>query len=145
MELRALKEAGTSLAQSEHGIASSPEASVSALTTRLPRRSILVDATAADTQPLLEIALQRGFDLVLANKLPLAGAQAAFDRLHNIAESRSRRVAHEATVGAGLPVIDTISAPMRLTLGKMRISSSVSPEFEIARTTSPRTSMPRSP
>jgi aspartokinase/homoserine dehydrogenase 1 len=108
MELRALKEAGTSLAHSEGGTACAPEASVAALTARLPRRSILVDATAADTQPMLEAALQRGFDLVLANKLPLAGAQSAFDRLHAIADARGRRVAHEATVGAGLPVIDTL-------------------------------------
>jgi len=109
MELRALKEAGTSLAQGDGGVASSPDASIAAATSRLPRRSILVDATAADTQPLLEAALQRGFDLVLANKLPLAGAQAAFDRLHAIADGRGRRVAHEATVGAGLPVIDTLN------------------------------------
>lgn len=109
MELRALKESGTSLAQSDSGTASSPDASVAALTARLPRGSILVDATAADTQPMLEAALQRGFDLVLANKLPLAGAQADFDRLHAIANARRRRVAHEATVGAGLPVIDTLN------------------------------------
>jgi aspartokinase/homoserine dehydrogenase 1 len=108
MELRALKEGGTSLAQIEGGIACTPEASVATLTARLPRRSILVDATASDTQPMLEAALQRGFDLVLANKLPLAGAQSAFDRLHAIADARGRRVAHEATVGAGLPVIDTL-------------------------------------
>ena len=109
MELRALKEAGTSIAQSEGGTACLPETSVATLTARLPRRSILVDATAADTQPMLEAALQRGFDLVLANKLPLAGAQADFDRLHSIAEARTRRIAHEATVGAGLPVIDTLN------------------------------------
>ena len=109
MELRALKEAGTSIAQSEGGTACLPETSVATLTARLPRRSILVDATAADTQPMLESALQRGFDLVLANKLPLAGAQADFDRLHSIAEARTRRIAHEATVGAGLPVIDTLN------------------------------------
>jgi aspartokinase/homoserine dehydrogenase 1 len=108
MELRALKESGTSLAQIEGGCLCTPDASVAELTARLPRRSILVDATAADTQPMLETALQRGFDLVLANKLPLAGAQSAFDRLHAIADARGRRVAHEATVGAGLPVIDTL-------------------------------------
>jgi aspartokinase/homoserine dehydrogenase 1 len=109
MELRALKEGGTPIAQSEGGTACLPATAVATLTARLPRRSILVDATAADTQPLLEAALQRGFDLVLANKLPLAGAQADFDRLHSIAEARTRRIAHEATVGAGLPVIDTLN------------------------------------
>ena len=109
MELRALKEAGTSLAQSLGGVACSPETAVATLTARLPRGSILVDATAADTQPMLEAAVQRGFDLVLANKLPLAGAQADFDRLHAAANARKRYVAHEATVGAGLPVIDTLN------------------------------------
>jgi bifunctional aspartokinase / homoserine dehydrogenase 1 len=109
MELRTLKEAGTSLARIDGGTACTPETSVATLTARLPRRRILVDATAADTQPLLETALQRGFDLVLANKLPLAGAQADFDRLHATATARKRRVAHEATVGAGLPVIDTLN------------------------------------
>jgi len=109
MELRASKEGGTSLAESAGGTVCSPETSVATLTALLPRGSILVDATAANTQPMLETALQRGFDLVLANKLPLAGAQADFDRLHAIANGRRRRVAHEATVGAGLPVIDTLN------------------------------------
>jgi aspartokinase/homoserine dehydrogenase 1 len=71
-------------------------------------RPVLVDATAAETGELLVTALARGWDLVLANKLPLAGDQAAFDRLRRIALERGRRVLHEATVGAGLPVIDTL-------------------------------------
>ena len=53
------KDAGTSLAQTEGGTPASPETSVATLTTRLPRRSILVDATAAETRPMLEAALQR--------------------------------------------------------------------------------------
>ena len=108
MEIRTLKAAGTSLAHVDGGTSSTPEAAVSAITAALPRGSILVDATAADTHQLLESALLRGFDLVLANKLPLAGAQADFDRLRTLAEKRGRRIAHEATVGAGLPVIDTL-------------------------------------
>ena len=108
MEIRALKAAGTSLARVDGGIASTPHAAIAAITSALPRGSILVDATAADTHHLLESALIRGFDLVLANKLPLAGAQANFDRLRALAEQRGRRIAHEATVGAGLPVIDTL-------------------------------------
>src|SRR4029079_8994421 len=66
MELRALKEAGTSIAQSEGGTACLPETSVATLTARLPRRSILVDATAADTQPILEAAPYTRIDLVLS-------------------------------------------------------------------------------
>lgn len=71
-------------------------------------RPVLVDATAAETGALLEAALTHDWDLVLANKLPLAGEQAAFERLRRAARERGRHVLHEATVGAGLPVIDTL-------------------------------------
>lgn len=71
-------------------------------------RPILVDATASDTAPLLEDALARGWDVVLANKVPLAADQDAVDRLHGAATAFGRRLLHEATVGAGLPVIDTL-------------------------------------
>ena len=112
MELRAHKSSGKSLATAEGGRQSSPEEAVDTMTAKSGGISrgnrVLIDATAADTQPLLETALVRGFDLVLANKLPLAGAQEAHDRLHDIARVRRRRILHEATVGAGLPVIDTL-------------------------------------
>lgn len=71
-------------------------------------RPILVDATAADTSSVLETALAHRWDLVLANKLPLAGEQPLFDRLHRAADDHRRQILHEATVGAGLPVIDTL-------------------------------------
>ena len=66
--------------------------------------AIVVDTTAAEHMtPALSRALQQGYSLVLANKRPLAGpwsdAQPFFD---------SPRVAFEATVGAGLPVINTL-------------------------------------
>jgi aspartokinase/homoserine dehydrogenase 1 len=47
-------------------------------------------------------------DLVLANKRPLAATRRAADALARTAAARGRRVLHEATVGAGLPIIDTI-------------------------------------
>jgi len=112
MELRAHKASGKSLATAEGGHPSSPENAVDVITAKsggLSRANrVLVDATAADTLPLLETALARGCDLVLANKLPLAGSQSLHDRLHDIAKLRRRRILHEATVGAGLPVIDTL-------------------------------------
>jgi aspartokinase/homoserine dehydrogenase 1 len=112
MELRAHKASGRSLATAEGGRQSSPEEAVDTITSKSAGMSranrILVDATAADTLPLLETALVRGCDLVLANKLPLAGTQSVHDRLHDIARVRRRRILHEATVGAGLPVIDTL-------------------------------------
>src|SRR5438105_9436567 len=47
-------------------------------------------------------------DLVLANKRPLAGPEKDARALARAAATQGRRVLHEATVGAGLPIIDTI-------------------------------------
>ncbi|MCG6923739.1 MAG: aspartate kinase [Acidobacteria bacterium] len=70
-------------------------------------RPALVDVTADETTPLLVAGLEHGFDLVLANKKPLAGSEAHYRRLHDTAAATGRRLLYEATVGAGLPVIDT--------------------------------------
>ena len=68
---------------------------------------ILVDVTAEDTTAALRAALEHGLDLVLANKRPLAGPLAQADALWHEAHARGRRVLHEATVGAGLPILNT--------------------------------------
>jgi bifunctional aspartokinase / homoserine dehydrogenase 1 len=66
-----------------------------------------VDLTADDTGAALEAALTHGMDLVLANKRPLAGRRSASESLWQTARAQGRRILHEATVGAGLPIIDT--------------------------------------
>jgi aspartokinase/homoserine dehydrogenase 1 len=71
-------------------------------------RPVLVDVTAEETSDLLVAALGQGFDLVLANKKPLSGSEAAHRRLLEAAAVTGRRVLFEATVGAGLPVMDTL-------------------------------------
>jgi homoserine dehydrogenase len=68
---------------------------------------VLVDVTAEDTADLLLAALAQGFDLVLANKKPLAGPADSYRRLLGAAAAAARRVRYEATVGAGLPILDT--------------------------------------
>jgi bifunctional aspartokinase / homoserine dehydrogenase 1 len=68
---------------------------------------ILVDVTADDTTPALRLALTSGMDLVLANKRPLGGRLADARGLLDLAASNGRRLLHETTVGAGLPIIDT--------------------------------------
>jgi hypothetical protein len=68
---------------------------------------VVVDLTADDTSAALETALLHGMDLVLANKRPIAGRRAASEALWQTARARGRRILHEATVGAGLPIIDT--------------------------------------
>jgi homoserine dehydrogenase len=57
---------------------------------------------------VLEAAVRHGMDLVLANKRPLADRADAADGLARAAAARGRRVLHEATVGAGLPLLDTL-------------------------------------
>jgi len=68
---------------------------------------ILVDVTADETGPALRAALERGLDLVLANKRPLSGPVAAADALWREAAARGRHLLREATVGAGLPILST--------------------------------------
>ena len=75
---------------------------------------MLVDLTADDTAPALELALTHGMDLVLANKRPLAGRRSVSESLWQTARARGRRVLHEATVGAGLPIIDTLPQAHRV-------------------------------
>jgi aspartokinase/homoserine dehydrogenase 1 len=70
-------------------------------------RPVLVDVTAEETGDLLQTAIQQGFDLVLANKKPLAGTMEEWQRLFEVADASGRRIRYEATVGAGLPIIDT--------------------------------------
>jgi len=70
-------------------------------------RPVLVDVTAEETGDLLLAALGRGFDLVLANKKPLAGSAESHARLLEAAAQAKRLVLFEATVGAGLPILDT--------------------------------------
>ena len=70
-------------------------------------RPVLVDVTAEETGDLLRAALGHGFDLVLANKKPLAGPHRDHEALLAAAEASGRRVLYEATVGAGLPILDT--------------------------------------
>src|SRR5262249_17487853 len=53
-------------------------------------RPVLVDVTSDDTAPVLEQALGHGFDLVLANKKPLAASAAAYQRLMSASSKAGR-------------------------------------------------------
>jgi aspartokinase/homoserine dehydrogenase 1 len=70
-------------------------------------RPVLVDATASDTMEALLRAFEGGMDVVLANTRPLAAPRREVEQLRAAAALHGRRLRHEATVGAGLPVIDT--------------------------------------
>jgi bifunctional aspartokinase / homoserine dehydrogenase 1 len=105
--LAAEKRKGRSLAELPKGQAASTEEAVAHIAGYALTRPVLVDLTADDTGPTLEQALTRGMDLVLANKRPLAERRSVSDALWQTARARGRRILHEATVGAGLPIIDT--------------------------------------
>jgi len=70
-------------------------------------RPVVVDVTSEQTGDLLCAALGQGFDLVLANKRPLAGSWDSYSKLVAASATAGRRIRYEATVGAGLPIIDT--------------------------------------
>jgi len=72
-------------------------------------RPVLVDVSdAEDTHGAFLEAFRLGCDVVTANKKPLAGPLARFRELRAAAESSGRFLRAEATVGAGLPVVDTL-------------------------------------
>ncbi|HKW46991.1 MAG TPA: aspartate kinase [Gemmatimonadaceae bacterium] len=107
-ELSREKEAGGSLAEVRGGIRANARQALDDVAQHALSRPILVDVTAGDTGDILETALHAGMDIVLANKRPLASASGTTRGLSRTAAARGRRLLHEATVGAGLPIIDTI-------------------------------------
>jgi bifunctional aspartokinase / homoserine dehydrogenase 1 len=70
-------------------------------------RPVVVDVTSEETGDLLRAALVNGFHVALANKKPLAGSWDAYEKLLAACETSGRELKYEATVGAGLPIIDT--------------------------------------
>ena len=76
---------------------------------------VLVDATAADGMEDLYVrALERGIHVVTANKKPLAAPWAKRKRLFAATRlENGARFRYEATVGAGLPVIETLKDLVR--------------------------------
>lgn len=70
-------------------------------------RPVVVDVTSEETSSLLHTAIGQGFNLVLANKKPLAGSWESYAGLLATSGNGGPRVRYEATVGAGLPIIDT--------------------------------------
>jgi bifunctional aspartokinase / homoserine dehydrogenase 1 len=105
--IAALKKTGRTIAQHPDGTPATAEDAVTQIAQHALTRPVLVDLTAGDTAPVLQQGLLHGMDLVLANKRPLADRRAVSDALWQVARARGRRILHEATVGAGLPIIDT--------------------------------------
>jgi aspartokinase/homoserine dehydrogenase 1 len=88
-----------------------PPPSMPELLDRLSRQPVpvLVDCTAADGMEDLYVeAFRRGIHVVAANKKPLALPQERRAEVLEVARRHFRVWHHETTVGAGLPVIETL-------------------------------------
>ena len=70
-------------------------------------RPVVVDVTSDHTTTMLVMAIKQGFDVVLANKKPIADSWESYEHLIQTAAVCGRTIKYEATVGAGLPIIDT--------------------------------------
>jgi aspartokinase/homoserine dehydrogenase 1 len=71
-------------------------------------RKIYVDLTNSESLAEIEKAIRGGFHIVLANKKPLASPYKDYLNLFNLAEKHQVQIRYEATVGAGLPILDTL-------------------------------------
>lgn len=97
------------------GVPNDPEGVASVLD-RLRRCPvpILVDCTAADgMEEVYAAALERGIHVVAANKKPLTASTDAWSRLQTAARKAYRAYHYETTVGASLPVIETLKNIVR--------------------------------
>ncbi|MDB4917450.1 MAG: aspartokinase/homoserine dehydrogenase [Gemmatimonadetes bacterium] len=102
------KQSGGTLKDAPSGKAATAHEAVTLMAQHALNRPILIDVASGDTGRALAVAVAHGVDLVLANKAPLAAALADARTILQDARASGRRVLHEATVGAGLPVIDTL-------------------------------------
>ncbi len=119
------KDAGELLAS----IGGRPAPAAEALTvmaTHAVSQPVVVDVTSEETGDLLRAALGNGFHVVLANKKPLAGAWDSYAALLAASSNAGRRIRYEATVGAGLPIIDTYHKLVETGDRVLRIEGSVS-------------------
>jgi len=105
--LISLKEGGRGFADAPAGRMARPADAIATLAKHALSRPVLVDVTAADTTELVKQALGAGMDVVLANKRPLSGSRDAHAELNALAAKTGQRILFEATVGAGLPILDT--------------------------------------
>jgi bifunctional aspartokinase / homoserine dehydrogenase 1 len=105
-DLASRKDAGALLADLGGRAAPSSEA-LTFMAGHAVSRPVLVDVTSEETSDLLRAALGSGFSVVLANKKPLAGSWDSYAQLLAASANGNCPLKYEATVGAGLPIIDT--------------------------------------
>ncbi len=106
-KLRGNGSGSRSVAELPGGTASTVEGAVAAIAGHALAHPVLVDAASGDTSAALAVALDHRMDVVLANKVPLTLDRETSSTLFDRAQRTGRRLLFEATVGAGLPIIDT--------------------------------------
>ena len=106
LKLAKAKDNGALLA-SLGGTAASTADALAFMASHAVSRPVVVDVTSDNTAAVLQTAAAQGFDVVLANKKPLADGWDGYERLVAACTTGGRRLRYEATVGAGLPIIDT--------------------------------------
>jgi bifunctional aspartokinase / homoserine dehydrogenase 1 len=106
LELTKKKDAGALLCELGGRPATAAEA-LTMMAQHAVSRPIIVDVTSEETGDLLRTAIGHGFNVVLANKKPLAGVWNSYSSLVGASLNGGPRIKYEATVGAGLPIIDT--------------------------------------
>jgi len=106
LHLTQKKDAGALLASLGGKAAGAAEA-LTFMASHAVSRPVLVDVTSDETGGLLRTAIGHGFNVVLANKKPLAGSWDSYAGLLASTNNGGPDVRYEATVGAGLPIIDT--------------------------------------
>jgi aspartokinase/homoserine dehydrogenase 1 len=107
-ELADRKARGLPLKRARGGVASSSTDALAFIARHALPRPVVVDVTANDTAAILRHVLDSGMDVVLANKRPLTERLHDADQLEAVALRHGRHLMFEATVGAGLPIIDTL-------------------------------------
>ena len=70
---------------------------------------VFIDVTAADTFPLHRLALDAGYHVVTANKIPLARDFNEYQSLMQSSRDRGSSYGYETTFGAALPVLHTLT------------------------------------
>jgi aspartokinase/homoserine dehydrogenase 1 len=106
LRLARAKESGA-LLSALGGRAATASAALAFMSDHAVSRPVVVDVTSDDTASMLKAAVGQGFDIVLANKRPLADTRDGYEQLIHACGAAGRQMRYEATVGAGLPIIDT--------------------------------------
>ncbi len=109
IDLCVLKEKGIKLAAAPGQNFHAGSSAIRSIMFKMPfPRPILVDTSATESWEDFLTAVQSGWHVVTANKKPLAVDQDKYDALFAEAKKNNVQVRFEATVGAGLPILDTI-------------------------------------